>query len=268
MMSVDTTPGGHGLGYIPDAPDERDYLLEIPVHVPHEFVDLENEHMPPIWDQEQLGSCVAHSTVAAMLYAASIRGADDEMLSRLQVYWNGRVLEGTTNEDSGLQIRDGIKAAGMGVAPETDWPYDISKFTVEPPEVALEDASENVATEYASVETSRAGLQECLSQGYPIVNGLSLFESFESDEAMSTGIVGHPRRGEQFIGGHSQLIVGIGLGWEWKKRVQFAEAEDDHLYVKVRNSWGPNVYEGGYLLMNVPYQSRHGRDFWVIRNVT
>ena len=51
------------------------------------------------------------------------------MPSRLFIYYNERVIEGTVGSDAGAQIRDGIKVvAKQGVPPETDWPYDIAKF--------------------------------------------------------------------------------------------------------------------------------------------
>jgi hypothetical protein len=64
-------------------------------------------------------------------------------------------------------------------------------------------------------------------------------------------------------------IVGIGTGAEWKMHSgQFEAADNDRLYVKLRNSWGTGVYQDGYLLMGVPYQSRFGNDFWVIKQAS
>ena len=41
--------------------------------------------------------------------------------SRLFIYYNERVMEGTVKSDSGAQIRDGIKSVGsIGACPETD----------------------------------------------------------------------------------------------------------------------------------------------------
>jgi hypothetical protein len=49
-------------------------------------------------------------------------------------------MEHTVNTDRGAQIRDGIKSVGsIGAPPETDWPYDGTKFTGKPPVKAFSD---------------------------------------------------------------------------------------------------------------------------------
>ncbi len=48
-------------------------------------------------------------------------------LSRLFIYYNERVMEGTVREDASAMIHDGIKTlVKQGAAPETAWPYVIS----------------------------------------------------------------------------------------------------------------------------------------------
>ena len=66
-------------------------------------------HMPPVYDQGQLGSCTANAIGGAMEYERTRQGESDFMPSRLFIYYNERVVEGTTSSDSGAQIRDGIK---------------------------------------------------------------------------------------------------------------------------------------------------------------
>ena len=257
------TPGGHGLGHIPDAPDARDFLLETPTIVQHQFVDLcRTGLLPPVWDQGQLGSCTAHGSVAAFLYAAAKAGTSLPMLSRLEVYFKARLAEGTADQDSGAMIRDAIKACAAGVAPETDWPYDPSTFTTMPS--GVETDSIYHAVTYRGVDHTRAGMQLCLTAGFPVVIGVPLWASFESDAAMSSGVIPHPDPSEALLGGHCMLAVGIGYGSEWKRDDQFPAAVDKVLYCKIRNSWGTDIYAGGYLLMGMPYLRRHGGDFWMI----
>ena len=44
--------------------------------------------------------------------------------SRLFIYYNERVIEGTVDEDSGAMLRDGIKSVSKQGAPhERLWPY-------------------------------------------------------------------------------------------------------------------------------------------------
>src|SRR5674536_26691 len=59
--------------------------------------------------------------------------ADTTLLSRLFIYYNERVMEGTVGTDSGAMIRDGIKTVNaVGACPESEWPYDIARFTEKP----------------------------------------------------------------------------------------------------------------------------------------
>ena len=65
----------------------------------------------------------------------------DFIPSRLFIYYNERVMEGTVNSDSGASIRDGIKSVvNQGACIETEWPYDINKFTDEPSQQCYTDA--------------------------------------------------------------------------------------------------------------------------------
>lgn len=265
-----TTPAGRGLGLLPDAADDRDHLYtHAPEAAAYKFVDLEKDPAtPPVWDQGQLGSCTAHGTLACFLFASAKAGAGDPMLSRLQLYYDTRKIEGTVSEDAGAQIRDAVKAAGLGVAPEKDWPYAIAKFATKPPSKAVKDAAANVALSYQRVTDSQGGIQACLSEGFPVDIGVMLYESFEGQEQLASGVIPMPERGEQVLGGHCMAVWGIGKGSDWKAVGQFPEADDDTVYVKVRNSWGDGVYQRGYLLMPVAYLTRYGQDFWTIRRVS
>ena len=73
----------------------------------------------------------------------------DFVPSRLFIYYNERVIEGTVDTDSGAQIRDGIKVVNkQGAAAEKDWPYDIAKFAEKPPAKAFADALKDRAVSY------------------------------------------------------------------------------------------------------------------------
>jgi len=131
-------------GWLPDLPDHRDHLYAAPIAVlqalpPH--VDLRPQ-CPPIYDQGQLGSCTANGIAGAIHFDRMKQHLQPNFTpSRLFIYYNERVIEGTVNEDSGAMIRDGIKSvATQGDCPETEWPYDITKFTVKPPANCYTDA--------------------------------------------------------------------------------------------------------------------------------
>src|SRR5579871_6521315 len=108
-------PSAYGAyGWVRDLPDERDLayaapLLRYPQGLPTS-VDLRPE-CPPVYDQGQLGSCTANGIAGAIEFDQRKQGVKDFVPSRLFIYYNERVIEGHVNEDSGAQIRDGVKVA-------------------------------------------------------------------------------------------------------------------------------------------------------------
>ena len=67
------------------------------------------------------------------------------MSSRLFIYYKERLIEYTTNSDLGSSLKDGIDAiCKYGVIQETQWPYDINKFTKKPPDTLYDNAKKNI----------------------------------------------------------------------------------------------------------------------------
>ena len=121
-------------GWIPQKHDPRDFIFKAskPVSGLPTKVDLRDK-MPPVYDQLQLGSCTANAIAAAYDYQHFVQGNPYISPSRLFIYFNERAVEGTIKQDSGAQIRDGIKVINsQGVCPELNWPYKISKFKTKP----------------------------------------------------------------------------------------------------------------------------------------
>lgn len=207
----------------------------------------------PIVDQGELGSCTANAIASGLReYWENLSGKQFILLSRLWLYWQERYLEGTVNEDSGAYIRDGMKVLQkMGCAPEADWPYDISKFKQKPPTKATINALKFKITEYHRVANLTA-LKTALAEGYPIVIGIKIYESFESDQVAQTGIVPLPKRGEQFLGGHAVLAVGYKDDAKLKGQG----------VVICRNSWGKSWGDKGYFYLPYSYFSNYATDMW------
>src|SRR6266436_8649661 len=99
---------GH-YGWAPDVPDHRDFVLAAaPVTALPPSVDL-RPSCPPVYDQGQLGSCTANAIAASIQFERAKQGLKPDFVpSRLFIYYNERVIEGTVNSDSGAMIRDGI----------------------------------------------------------------------------------------------------------------------------------------------------------------
>jgi len=249
----------HGYGWRPSIPDQRDLVLrysDAQRVATAPSVDLRTTgHLPEVWDQGQLGSCVAHGVGAAYSFDVAKQGGQPNYdPSRLYIYYNGRVIEGTVGEDSGLTITDGAKAlAAYGAPPSTDWPYDIGKYTVKPPPQAYTDGGNTQAVKYARVPQTVADMQATLTAGYPIVIGFTVYSSFESDQVAADGVVPMPGPQEAVLGGHCVLIIGYSTDGRWL----------------ARNSWGTSWGQSGYFTFPQQYLTNPSlsSDFWVVQQV-
>ena len=173
-----------GYGWVPDLPDQRDFLYRairvVPPVLPHQ-VDL-RPSCSPVENQGNLGSCTANALVGALEFLENKNKKPFADLSRLFVYYNERVIEHTVKTDSGAMLRDGIKTlAKQGVCKEKTWPYIVSKFAVKPAAKCYKEAALHTITSYHRILTQDEML-ECLADGYPFVFGFTVYESF-----------GHPR---------------------------------------------------------------------------
>ena len=245
-------------GWVPDLPDQRDHLFAAPPAVVRRLpprADLRTGCPKEIYDQGRLGSCTANAIGAAFEYCRIKQDLFDFMPSRLFVYYNERVMEGTVDCDSGAMIRDGIKSvARQGVCPEVSWPYDIARFAEQPPGSCYDEALRSRAVSYQRVTRSLTQLKGCLANGYPFVFGFQVYESFEGDEVASGGTAPMPGREEQPIGGHAVLAVG------------YDDATGRFL---VRNSWGAGWGDGGHFTLPYAYLTERSlsSDFWAILTV-
>lgn len=246
-------------GYYPDVPDARDKLYPVPPPSPPilkqvpSSVDL-SPWMPEVLDQLDLGACVWHGVPEALRYDFRKSGKPDVMPSRLQGYYDTRVMYDEVGVDSGTTIRDALKVLrGSGTGPETDWPYVTSKFAEKPPKKLYEESVPQTDFEYLRVSVTSHSLRYVLRAGFPVIIGLALFETFETQKVASTGIVPMPDlNNEGMIGGHCMLCIGYGKMPG---------------YFTVRNSWGDDWGDKGNCYMPYEYLGNrdYGSDYWVIK---
>jgi C1A family cysteine protease len=245
-------------GWRPDTPDLRDFMLAVaPAKTLPPKLSLRAQ-MPPVYDQGQLGSCTANSIGGVLEFnERKQKEADAATPSRLFIYYNERVMEGTVSQDSGAEIRDGIKSvAQLGAPPETMWPYVITQFAKKPPAAAYKEATKHEAIRYARVAQDAFALQNVLATGYPISFGFTVYSSFESTAVAANGIVPMPQASETVVGGHAVVAIGY-------KPLQ------GQLYFECRNSWGPSWGDKGYFWMPAAYltSTSLASDFWTIEQV-
>jgi len=242
-----------GLGWLPDRPDQRDHMYAAPPSVLAALpttVDLRRA-FPAAYDQGNLGSCTSQAIAAAVEYDWRQQKLTDAVPSRLFIYYQERLLEGSVASDSGAYIRDGMKAIAKFGAPHEDlWPYDIAKFTKKPPAKAYADGLLRQAVSYARIAQTLQQLQGCLAAGFPFVFGFTVYESFESDKVASTGMVPMPASHETELGGHAVLCIGY--------------RDSDRRFI-VRNSWG-DWGSSGNCFMPYEYLTSRGlaSDFWKV----
>lgn len=213
--------------------------------------------LPPVYDQGQLGSCTANAIGAAYQYSQiKQKQVTPFVPSRLFIYYNERKDEGTINEDSGAQLATGVKSVStIGVVPESDWPYNISKFTVVPPNSCYVTSKSHKCTNYYRVApNSLAQIKQALINGFPVIFGMAVYASMESVTVAHTGVVPMPQPNEECLGGHAVLIVGF---------------NDNTKTVIVRNSWGSSWGQKGYFTLPYAYITNPQLtcDFWVLMQV-
>ncbi len=177
----------------------------------------------------------------------------------LFIYYNGRVLENTVDQDSGLTVADGLKSVNRwgfcseGVHDNPHWVYDTNKFTVKPYTSCYKAAAQEKVIHYSQVSQDVIDMQTCLAEGFPIIIGFTVYDSFESQAVANTGIVPMPGPRESVLGGHCVLIVGYLPDGRWI----------------VRNSWSAQWGEKGYCIFPKQYlvNPNLSSDYWTIRTI-
>lgn len=236
-----------------DKVDTRDFLYRTTQKLIKTKVDLRG-FCSPIENQGSLGSCTGQA-VAGAIELLNKRNKKPTDVSRLYIYWYERFLINTINYDSGAYIRDGIKATNKYGAPlERLWPYIINRFTIKPSKEANDDAIKRKVTLYERI-SNFDGCIDALNNGYPIIIGFMVYNSFMTTNVSKFGMMPYPNTSkEKLLGGHAVLLVGYDLS--------------NNLFI-ARNSWGGNWGDNGYFYMpfDVIKNPLMSGDFWIIKNV-
>ena len=242
------------LNWKPDLPDFRDFFFSslLDINRIPQHVDLRN-FCSPIENQGQTSSCTAHAISGALEFLEDkFKEPHFARVSRLFVYYNERAYEGEQGKDGGGYIRDGIKSVGQyGAALEAIWPFDPARIDDKPSPEAYQDAASRKFTHYYRINSFHSQLK-CLAEGFPFTVGLTLYESFMSNEVAATGMVPMPHPDEKLEGGHAVLVVGY-------DRV--------NKHVIIRNSWGTDWGDSGYFYLPFDYISNPdlADDMWTVR---
>lgn len=233
-----------------DKEDSRDRLFKgvfAPIPLP-KSVDLRPK-MPPIINQGQVGSC---QTCALLALDQYVIGYSFVPSVPFGYYCLHDVMKVDHNEDCGGTLRDTIKtlvtygACNSEICPNTfDW-------TQKPSDAAYADglAGDDKLHQYYRLN-SEDDIQQALAQGHGIYIGVEVYESFESEECIKTGIIPLPKANEKLLGGHALAIVGYIF-------------MNGKLYYIIRNSWGIEVGDKGYFYMTPEVLAKILMDAWII----
>jgi C1A family cysteine protease len=271
----------HGMGWIPDYPDFRDYTEKteevrlvlgskgvlraksLPVSV-----DL-REGCSPIEDQGQIGSCTAHAGAGIIEYYERTSFGRHIDTSRLFLYKVTRNLM-KMKGDTGSYLRTTMGAMVLfGVPPEDFWPYtdEEKKFDQEPPAFCYAFAQNYQTIKYFRHDPPGTKSEEIirkvktyLSKGHPAMFGFTVYNSIE--QAESTGKIPFPSPKERIEGGHAVVVVGYDD--KMKIRNKYGKIETTGALL-IRNSWGKEWGEKGYGWLPYEYILRGlAEDFWSI----
>jgi C1A family cysteine protease len=242
-----------------DEKDERDKLFHFyasqktSAPIPP-LINLRDRYPLPVLDQGDLGSSTVCAASNALRFCLQKEDTIVFQPSRLFIYYFSRLLEGNVNEDSGAAIRDVLRSiTAFGACSETSLPYDIDKFSDKPPTKCITSAKRHISKfQYLRVTQDILSLKTALASGYPVLCGIQVYDSFESDQCLRSGIVPIPDvQNEKLLGAHCVLLVGY---------------NDSTKCFILQNSWGVSVGQGGFF--KIPYQyivdSQLSNDFWAI----
>ena len=212
-------------------------------------IDLRSK-FGPIFNQGKLGSCSANALCAIFNYdIPKFTG------SRLFLYYNERKLENDIADDIGSTLSNGIICLKTyGICSETDWPYDITKFAIQPSETCYNNAKKYYLIDALNINNDLNSIKTCLINNEPIALGIQIYNSFETKSVQLSGLPPMPSSNDISLGGHAVVLCGF---------------DDTKQLFILRNSWGINWGDKGYFYLPYNYilDNNLASQFWIIRKI-
>jgi len=271
------TIDGFGLGWRPDLPDIRDYTFETS-DVSNKLKNLGQKDSvkamlkkggiedskkapplkatqdlrawcPPIENQGSLGSCTANAGVALIEFFERKAFGNHIDASRLFLYKATRNLLGWTG-DTGAYLRTTMAAMALfGAPPERYWPYDISKYEIEPPAFCYAFGQNFQSLTYYRLDppgttkaTLLARIKLLIASKMPPMFGFTVYNSIS--QAGSSGKIPYPAPGDTVAGGHAVVAIGFDDGMKIKNTKPGSPEYTGAILI--RNSWGTGWGDSGY----------------------
>ena len=247
----------HRRMYLLKTPDKHvASFKQVPQALPAS-VDLRKKgYCPAALDQGQLGACASNAMSNNLVFLLGKQGLPRFQPSRLALYYNCRVKveKEPADQDTGVSISDLCTSVQeYHACPEADWPYDIAKFSQAPPYRSVMDAAKHKGFSAKAVHQDIGSIKQCLDLGFPVILGIQVYDSFESQAVAETGLVPMPDRdNESCQGGHAQCLYGY---------------DDEKQAFLSQNSWGQWGING---FSWIPYKylcdPELACDFWCVQS--
>jgi C1A family cysteine protease len=266
-------------GWIPDKKDDRDLLLttaKLGAGLIVRKASIKKDGVA-ILNQGDYGTCVGHGGVRSIAHAVFNETKKKISPSRAFAYQAALLVDGVDcDPQRGTQIRSLIKGAvRYGVPLEKDYRYTDANLRRFPLEKAMEKAEKYQALKYYNIANGNVELMKlALANGFCPVFGARIFNSFQSEFAMASGIVPHPPRlGDGLLGGHCMAIEECDDDLTAQAICDRLKLKQGNLskapgYFTIANSWGSNVGDKGYFYMPYSYFADTSRglvsDIWCI----
>jgi hypothetical protein len=209
-MSILKVLTGVTTGYIEDDPDGRDILLsadeeKLPAAASIKFSGF-------VRVRQAGGSCTGAAIAHAIQGAYLHRGAACPALSGLHNYYFGRMQWQTKLQDTGSQLRYGIRGArSYGICSEKIWSNSLLRVNKAPTWAALRDGyhRRGIRGYYRIRSGDLDGCRLAISKGFPIVAGWDVDRSIEKHKA---GEILEPMAREE---GHAMTVFAYGATGTW-----------------------------------------------------
>ena len=147
----------------------------------------------------------------------------------------------------------------VGCCPETDDPYDITKFTNIPVQQDYKDAAKFITGTYHRL-INLSDMKNTLNDGYAFQLGFDVYSSFEDEtrgSIVNTGIMTMPNLAtEQFLGGHAVCVFGYDDTFVFPGTTM-------KVALLIRNSWNAGWGAQGNFYMPYPYIDLHVSECWM-----
>ena len=256
------------------------------------------EFVKKILNQGQLGSCTAYGWAGAVALKYAMKTGVAVFLATLYIYFYERFLNGTVNDDSGADVKDGANVLSTRGAPlESSYPYndDGVAFKNTPPVALDAEAAKYKVVKPLQVSPQVPHLKAALKAGMPIIFGFMVYDSFESSSTASTGVVTMPTPDEQMLGGHCVFAIGYTDSAGTAKFFKTSDAVKHQLMRAVGsvtntfravagleplaltppadcligvNSWGKGWGDKGVFYMPWTFVQKYAMDYYVFEDVT